>query len=101
MNLYPTKKDFFIGVHAGAVTSYYSDYTYVDTNNNSITVAGGDNETNFMLRVGGGIDTSHIIVQASYIMVHQSEVGGDILNDVIYIPSLNRHGFQILGGYKF
>jgi hypothetical protein len=101
MNLYPTKKDFFLGVHAGAVTSYYGDYTYTDTFGNQITINGGDNETSFMLRVGGGIDTSHIIVQASYIMVHQSEVAGDLLNDIIYIPSLNRHGFQILGGVKF
>ena len=101
INLYPTKKDFFIGVHAGAVTSYYGDFTFTDTNGNQITIPGGDNDTNFMLRVGGGIDTRHIIVQASYIMVHQSQVAGDIINDVIYIPSLNRHGFQILGGVKF
>jgi len=101
LNIYPTKKDFFFGFHAGGVTSYYGDYTYTDTSGNNITIAGGDNETNFILRVGGGIDTKHIIVEASYIMIHQSEVLGDQLLGSLYVPALNRHGFQILGGYKF
>ncbi|MEQ8186594.1 MAG: hypothetical protein ABRQ39_01370 [Candidatus Eremiobacterota bacterium] len=101
LNIYPTKKDFFFGFHAGGVTSYYGDYTYTDSTTGTVTLSGGDSETNFMLRVGGGIDTKHIIVQASYIMIHQSEALSDSLIGSLYVPSLNRHGFQILGGYKF
>jgi len=71
VNIFPTKEKFYIGIHAGGITTYYGDFVYTDSHGQQINITGLDSDTNFIFRVGAGIQTEHIVFEASYILIHE------------------------------
>jgi len=92
VKIYPTKETFYIATHVGGVTHSYKDVTVA-----GITIPGGDNKTNFVLRAGVGAEGKNVVFEGFYYM---ERYGSETLSGTNW-PSYTQNGIQVMGGYKF